>query len=567
MNSPARNRNRLFLFLFGACLASSVSLPASQSLTFLSELPAGGKGDDSHEGPHAVAAGTLASGASPEDRVMWKAGELRGAGEHEEAEALAQRRGNHQGAPAAARGDEPSSPRQGKPNIVVILTDDHGYADLGCQSARGDIRTPHIDKLAANGVRFTHGYTTAPQCIPARAGLLTGRYQQRFGLDANGTIPLPIDETTIPQRLQEAGYRTGMVGKWHLDPNHASRDWIREFMPEAKPGKVVISEELGRRYMPDRRGFTDMFCGHIQTYFANYKLDGSEIALARNLRENGFRIDIQTEAALAFIKRNAKQPFFLYLAYFAPHVPPEAPKQYLDRFPGEMPERRRTALAMISAMDDGVGRIRRSLEQHGLTKNTLLFFISDNGAPLKLDMQDLPLSDKKGAWNGSRNDPWIGEKGMLAEGGVRVPFLMTWPGTVPAGKIYDHPVITLDVGATAIELAGLEKVPALDGVNLIPYLTGKTESPPHEMLFWRIWNQSSVRKGKWKYLQAGDRNYLFDLSSPQHEKVNLIANHPEIAAQLQASLKRWAEDLKKPGLADGPLKGPERAHFNHHLPR
>ncbi len=473
----------------------------------------------------------------------------------------------HSGAPPSAKAaGAPAPTRQDKPNIIIILTDDHGYADLGCQKVLDDIRTPNLDRLAADGIRFTQGYATAPQCIPSRAGLLTGRYQQRFGLDANGTIPLPTGEVTIPQRLQEAGYRTGMVGKWHLDPNHSSEEWIREFMPEARQGKVIIPEESGRHHMPDRRGFSDMFCGNIQTYLANYDVDGTTITPARTLRKSGFRIDIQTEAALAFIERSAKQPFFLYLAYFAPHVPLEATKTYLDRFPGDMPERRRTALAMIAAMDDGVGRIRRSIEKHGLTNNTLLFFISDNGAPLKIDMEDLPHSDKKGAWDGSRNDPWIGEKGMLSEGGIRVPFLMTWAGTLPAGKIFNHPVITLDVGATAIGLAGLEKTPALDGVNLIPHLTGKNTKPPHDMLFWRFWKQGAVRKGQWKYLQAGERKYLFDLSSPRHEKANLIADHPEIAAQLRASLERWADGLKKPGLSHGPLKGRERAFINHYMP-
>lgn len=453
-----------------------------------------------------------------------------------------------------------------KPNIIVICTDDHGYADLGCQGLLKDVKTPHLDKMAADGTRCTNGYITAPQCIPSRAALLTGRYQQRFGLDANGSIPLPVDEVTIAQRLQKSGYRTGMVGKWHLDPNHASTEWMREFMPEAKGEKVAIPPKLANPYMPDKRGFTDIFSGHTQSYLANYDLDAKDIKPTRNLRKEGFRLDIQTDAALAFIDRSAKQPFFLYLAYFAPHVPLEATQKYLKRFPGEMPERRRTALAMISAMDEGVGRIREKLEQRSLTKNTIIFFLSDNGAPLKIDMKDLPLSDHKGAWDGSRNDPWVGEKGMLTEGGIRVPFLVTWPGTIPAGKTYDQPVISLDIAATSLAIAGIEKSPEHDGVNLIPHFTGKAEGPPHELLYWRFWNQSAVRKGQWKFYQAEDKKYLFDLSSPEHEKVNRIAQHPEIADQLHTSLKTWADTLKKPGLPKGPLNGQEREFIGHFLP-
>ena len=458
-----------------------------------------------------------------------------------------------------------------KPNIIVIFTDDQGYADLGCQDSLKDLKTPHIDQLAQDGVRCTSGYITAPQCIPSRAGLLSGRDQNRFGLDANGIIPMPLDEFLIPQRLQKAGYVTGMVGKWHLDPNHGSKEWIRKHLPDAEPkgkgGRVSIPHKLARPYFPDMRGFTDVFCGHTQSYWANFDLDGKDVKPAKQLRKKGYRLDIQTDAALSFIDRNAKKPFFLYLPYFAPHVPLDATEKYLKRFPGKMPERRRIALAMMAAIDDGVGRIRDRLADHKLTENTLIFFISDNGAPLKADMKDLPLSYKKGAWNGSRNDPWVGEKGMLTEGGIRVPFIVTWPGRLPTGKIYKHPVSSLDVGATAFELAGLSKDSKLDGMNLIPHLTDKVKAPPHKKLFWRFWRQAAVREGKWKYYQAGDRKYLFDLSSPEHEKVNLIKKHPEMAAELEASLQSWAKTLKNPGLPTGELNDAELKWVDHFLPK
>jgi arylsulfatase A-like enzyme len=271
-----------------------------------------------------------------------------------------------------------------KPNIIVVFTDDHGYADLNCQGSLKDLKTPNLDKLAADGVRCTNGYITAPQCIPSRAGILAGRYQTRFGVDHNGTIPMPLEEVLIPQRLQKAGYATGMVGKWHLDPNHQEKAWIRKNMPGTKiekKKKVKIPHKLIRPYLPDMRGFTDCFCGPMNSYWATYDLDGKDIKPAKIVRKQGYRLDIQTDASLAFIDRHAKEPFFLYLAYFAPHVPLDATPKYLKRFPDKMPRRRKLALAMLSAIDDGVGRIRERLKKLKLTENTLIFFISDNGAP------------------------------------------------------------------------------------------------------------------------------------------------------------------------------------------
>ena len=461
-----------------------------------------------------------------------------------------------------------------KPNIIVILSDDQGYADLSCQGILKDIRTPHLDQLAADGIRCTNGYVTAPQCIPSRAGLLSGRYQNRFGLEENGTIPMPLDQILIPERLQQAGYTTGLVGKWHLDPNVASATWIREHLPEqagkaparGKSKGIMIPTELSRPYLPDRRGFTEMFCGEMNHYWMNYDLRGETVLPAKREAVPGFRVDVQTEAALAFIDRHADKPFFLHLAYYAPHTPLEATAKYLERFPGKMPERRRTAMAMISAIDDGVGRIRQKLRNHKITGRTLIFFISDNGAPLKIDMADEPMGKTDPGWDGSRNDPWIGEKGMLTEGGIRVPFVVAWPSRIPAGKTYDHPVISLDVGATAVALAGMEKPPELDGINLLPHLGGENPRPPHDALFWRFWNQAAVRKGPWKYLQCGPRRYLFNLDSPEHEKLNRIKEHPEIADQLQAELSTWTNGLPQPGIPKDPPKR-EKTTFDHYLPQ
>ncbi len=456
-----------------------------------------------------------------------------------------------------------------KPNIIVIFADDQGYADLGIQGVVDDIQTPHLDQLGMDGVRMTSGYITAPQCIPSRAGLMSGRYQERFGVDHNGTWPLPLDEVLLPQRLKEAGYVTGMVGKWHLDPNHVMEPWIAKNLPEvaAKPRNerraADISADIRKPYYPSERGFMETYYGPLGRYWANFDLDGFDQEYKWR-PDPRFRLDVQSDAALAFVKRNHDAPFFLYLAYFAPHVPLEATDEYLTRFSGEMPERRRMCLAMMSAIDDGVGRLRQSLEEYGIDKNTLIFYISDNGAPTKMIKEDRTLEFKGGAWDGSLNDPLIGEKGMLSEGGIRVPFLAAWPGVIPAGKVYHEPVISLDVAATAVALAGLVMPEELDGVNLIPYLKGEKSAPPHEYLFWRFWDQTAVRSGKWKFLKAGEYEFLFDLEPDGVESENLIHQYPEKAAELKGVLEDWAAELYEPGVPEGPISQ-ERKWYNFYF--
>jgi len=403
---------------------------------------------------------------------------------------------------------------QTKPNIVVIFTDDQGYADLGIQGIVEDIKTPHLDQLGRDGIRMTSGYITAPQCVPSRAGIISGRYQQRFGVDHNGTFPVPLDEVLLPQRMKEAGYSTGMVGKWHLDPN--------------------------------------------------FNLEGEDME-PQFITVDRFRLDVQSDAAISFIDRNHKKPFFLYLSYFAPHVPLEATDKYLSRFPGEMPERRRYCLAMMSAIDDGVGRLRESLRQYEIDENTLIFFISDNGAPTKMIKEDITLEFKGGAWDGSLNDPLVGEKGMLSEGGIRVPFLVSWPAVLPKGRVYDKPVISLDVAATAVAVAGLEHPAELDGINLIPYLTGEKQESPHAFLFWRFWDQTAVRSGNWKFLKSGEREFLFNLGTDGMEQENLIHQYPERAEALKEELEKWASDLYIPGVPEGPMRL-ERPWYDFYFP-
>ena len=455
---------------------------------------------------------------------------------------------------------------QNRPNIIIIFTDDQGYADIGINGQLDDIKTPNIDLLAKNGVRMTSGYVTAPQCIPSRSGLLTGRYQQRFGLDHNGTIPLPLDEVLISQRMQKAGYVTGMTGKWHLEPNHQQTIWIEKNMPELKGKKFKPSDipfKHKEPYMSSNRGFDKTFQGYIQNYWANYTLDGKEDMEAHWIKQDGYRLDIQTEATVKFIENNSGTPFFFYTSYFAPHVPLSSTKKYLDRFPGDMPERRRYCLAMMSAIDDGVGKIKETLKKMGIEDNTIIFFISDNGAPLKLHMEDKPGVGP--GWDGSKNTPWVGEKGMISEGGIRVPFIMNWPAGLPKGLVYNEPVISLDVAATCNALAGLPDTDELDGTNLIPYLNNTKKRAPHEALFWRFWGQSAIRMGDYKFLKFGKKEYLFDLSTSEHENKNLIKKYPKKTEILKKRLEKWGKALKNPGIPSKDFNAQDGTFRNYYL--
>ncbi len=409
-----------------------------------------------------------------------------------------------------------------RPNVVVVFTDDHGWADLGVQGVRSDLRTPHLDRLARDGARFTNGYVTAPQCVPSRAGLLTGRHQQRFGVEDNTKGPLPRSETTLADRLRAAGYATGMVGKWHLDQKQAPGGGRGTSLPE---------------HLPGRHGFSEYFCGNLRRYHASHDLRGKPLPDAPAAVDDArFRIEVQTEAALSFVERHRSEPFFLYLSYFGPHTPIEATEAWMARFPDVADPKRRTALAMLAAIDDGVGRLRAKLAEAGLAERTLVFFVGDNGAPLRPD-----------AWNGSLNEPLVGEKGMLTDGGTRVPFLAAWPGTIPAGTVYEPPVSALDVAATAVAGAGLA-AEGLDGADLVPFLRGERRGVPHEHLFWRWRSQAAVRSGPWKLVfLAPDRQWLFDLSSPEGERRDRAAEHPERVRAMRARLEAWCAGLAPPG--------------------
>ena len=430
-----------------------------------------------------------------------------------------------------------------KPNVLLIYTDDHGWADLGAQGVDADIRTPHLDQLAKDGVRFSRGYVSAPQCAPSRAGVLTGRYQQRFGFEDNSKGPLPLAELTIAERLKGAGYLTGMAGKWHLDLGG---------------GRGEKGMRLQRDHMPHGQGFDEYWRGDMRQYFASHDLKGQPFADAPHLvTDERFRISVQTEAALSFLDRRAAkpdQPWFLYLAWFAPHVPLESAEPWFSKTPAGLPLERRQALAMIAAMDDGLGQIRAKLRAMSSEKSTLIFFIGDNGAPTK-----------KGAWNGSVNVPLIGEKGMLTDGGIRTPFVAAWPGTLPAGQVYELPVLSLDVAATAAAVAGLPQDPKLDGVNLLPFVTGANKSPPHEALYWRWRSQAAILEFPYKLIRLGaDERFLFDVTTPEGEKRNLLAEHEDVAARLEAKLKVWCDTLLPPGLPTT-VVGEDAKFFADHI--
>ncbi|MEO0447030.1 MAG: sulfatase-like hydrolase/transferase, partial [Verrucomicrobiota bacterium] len=277
-----------------------------------------------------------------------------------------------------------------------------------------------------------------------------------------------------------------------------------------------------------------------------------------------YHLDACSQAATAFIDRHKDQPFFLYLAYRAPHVPLDAPEKYLARFPGDMPERRRQALAMISAMDDGVGQIVERLAQLSLTERTLIFFIGDNGAPLKIAKEDAP--GRGAGWDGSLNEPMNGEKGMLAEGGIRVPFLISWPGTIPGNQVSPMPMTALDVAATTLPLASINLRPhELDGIDLLPYLRDPSKPAPERLLTWRWIAQAAVRHHHWKLLKGGEREYLFDLSKDPGEAKNLLSTHPEIANRLRSHLNEWSQELQPPGLATGLMSSTWERYFDHYL--
>lgn len=419
-----------------------------------------------------------------------------------------------------------------RPNILLIIADDLGYGELSCQG-NPQIPTPHIDSIAKNGVRFTNGYVSGPYCSPTRAGLLTGRYQQRFGHEFNPgpaehavkNFGLPLSETTLPDRLKAAGYVTGMFGKWHLG-----------YQPE---------------FHPQKRGFDEFFGfpGGAHSYLdaeadpANPILRGTT-----PVRTIDYTTDAFARETVAFIERHQREAWFAYLPFNAVHAPLQATEKYLKRFQHVTEPSRRNFAAMLSAMDDAVGAVLARLRELKLEGNTLIFFISDNGGPT--------------ASTTSGNGPLRGFKSQTWEGGIRVPWMVQWKGHLPAGRVDARPVIQLDVLPTVLAAARIELQPAakIDGVNLLPFLDSVETGVPHHALYWRFGQQMAIRMGDWKLVKGPGGGVatetaarasvggaeLYNLREDIGEKKNLAAEHPEKVRELAAAWTAWNAQLEDP---------------------
>ncbi len=420
-----------------------------------------------------------------------------------------------------------------KPNVIVFLSDDVGYGEYGFQG-NTQIPTPNIDSIARNGVRFTNGYVSGPYCSPTRAGLMTGRYQTRFGHEWNegpatpgGTVfGLPTTEKTIANRMKALGYATCAIGKWHLG--------------------------RGEQYIATARGFDEFYGTVANTPFFNPPnfIDTRKSPEVTPIKDDTFyTTDAYGERAVDWIDKNKDRPFFLYLPFNAQHAPLQATKKYLDRFPNIEDEKRRTFAAMMSAMDDAVGRVLEKVRAIGQEENTLIFFTSDNGGPT--------------AQTTSGNGPLRGFKATTSEGGVRVPWCAQWKGKIPAGKVYEYPMIQLDILPTAVTAAGGKVDPAwkIDGVDLMPYLTGRNTGRPHQTLYWRFGEQWAIRKGDWKLVASRiDQNKprLINLAEDIGEANDLSEKNPEKVKELLADWKSWNAEQKDPLWKPAKAKKPKQ---------
>lgn len=416
-----------------------------------------------------------------------------------------------------------------KPNVIVIIADDLGYNDVGFQGSK-EIPTPNLDKLAAQSLRCTNGYVSHPFCSPTRAGIMTGRYQHRFGHENNPawlpestTAGLSLNETTFPSLMQKAGYTTGAVGKWHLGAH-----------PQFHPNKRGFDEYFGalgggHQYFPGDKGGVE--------YTIPLNRNGLDAPQTKYLAEQ-----FGDEAA-SFVERHAgDKPWMLYLAFNAPHTPLQAPKEWLEKLAHIADEKRRTYAAMVCALDAAVGGVLSKLDATKQRENTLVYFVSDNGGP--------NLAGKSGT-NFTDNSPLRGAKGQVYEGGMRVPFLVSWPAKIKPGT-YDQPVIALDFLPTALAAAGAADLTPknLDGVNLLPFLSGEKSGAPHELLFWRMngpGGNNAVRRGSMKLVRNGKTEpELYDLAADVGESKNLAAEKPKVVKELVAAIAEWEKGTIAP---------------------
>jgi arylsulfatase B len=437
-----------------------------------------------------------------------------------------------------------------RPNILFIIADDLGYGEAGCYGGK-DIPTPAIDSLARGGVRFTSGYVTAPFCAASRAALMTGRYQTRFGFEYNPigaknaapNIGLPADQKTIAERLRDVGYATALVGKWHLGgtaPFHPMRRGFDEFFGFLHEGHFYVPQPwngvttwLRRKALPDgTQGRWTSPDGHVvwSTHLNSdepaYDADNPVLRGSQPVDEKANLTDAFTREAISFIDRHKSQPWFLYLAYNAVHSPMQGEDTYMEKFAHIPDIHRRIFAAMTAHLDDGIGRVLARLREDGLEENTLIVFLSDNGGPTK----ELTSS----------NAPLRGGKGELFEGGIRIPFIISWKGKVPAGKTIDMPIVSMDANVTALEVGNATpKQEQLDGVNILPLLTGESTAAPHENLFWRVGHLNALRHGDWKLLRTGPAWQLYDLAHDVSETTNLAAKNAARVKELSALWDQW----------------------------
>jgi arylsulfatase A-like enzyme len=416
-----------------------------------------------------------------------------------------------------------------QPNVVLILADDLGYGDLGFQGSTS-IPTPHIDKLATQGVRFSNAYVTAASCSPSRAGLLTGCYQQRFGFEFN-TAGAAVTErfsrgldpaaVTLADVLKRAGYKTGMFGKWHL----GTRPHLH----------------------PMSRGFEQFygFLAGAHSFLPVERAEPDHSTLMRGrtpLKENDYLTDAIARETVAFINNAGDSPFFAYVPFNAVHTPIEATPAYLSRFSSIQDPRQRAYNAMTSALDDAVGSILKAISDRGLEQSTLVVFVNDNGGPIYTGVQ-------------SNGDLKLG-KLFLFEGGIRVPMIIKLPGVIGADTTYEPMVSTLDLFPTIGRLAGIDVSPVkpMDGVDLIPFLAGSLAGVPHEALFWSNGPNAAMRLGNWKFVQSRDSTWLFDLSKDPGEKNDLSGGDQGRCKQMQRQIKDWRESMPAPAWSSKPQR-------------
>jgi arylsulfatase A-like enzyme len=405
-----------------------------------------------------------------------------------------------------------------KPNILLILADDAGYADFGFQGSE-EMRTPNLDKLANEGVIFTDAHVSATVCSPSRAGLLTGRYQQRFGHESNSPpadMGMDTTEVTIADALGQNGYRTAIFGKWHLGYQD--------------------------RYHPNNRGFDYFYglkSGHRDYFSADYdKNDGKAMMSNMDYAEfnKGYVTDALGDSTAKFISRTDEEPFFAFLSFTAPHTPMQAKEEDMKRFEGHP---RQTLAAMIWAMDRAVGKAVNALKEKGELENTMIIFLSDNGGDYG---------------NNSSNEPLKGWKGNAFEGGHRVPFFVYWKDHLEGRKKFDGLTSSLDIFATSLAAAGVAESPGkpLDGVNLLPYMRGEKEGTPHEKLYFRKLDKAAMRDGKWKLVRLEDYgSVMYNLDENLGETNDLAEKDPKQFQLMKDDLKGWEGGMVEPWWGEG----------------